>query len=221
MVAGEGSMQNQNNVSIFPGVSFGKNFITGDFSIIGEPPRGKKPGELKTILGDDCTIRSHSVIYAGNTIGNRFQTGHFVFLREENEIGDDVSIGTMSMIEHHVKIGNRVRIHSQAFIPEFTILEDDCWIGPNVVLTNAPYPKAKRTKEFLAGVIIRKGAKIGANATILPGMEIGEMAVVGAGAVVTKNVPPESVVAGNPAKIIKSVYDLKFPDGDIVYPKEV
>jgi acetyltransferase-like isoleucine patch superfamily enzyme len=209
------------NFQIFPGVSFGENFSCADFVIIGEPPRGKQPGELKTILGDDCIIRSHSVIYAGNIIGNRFQTGHYVFLREENLIGDDVSIGTMSMIEHHVRIGNRVRIHSQAFIPEFSVLEDDCWIGPNVVLTNAPYPKAKRAKEFLAGVIIRKGAKIGANATILPGIEIGEMSLVGAGAVVTRNVPPESVVAGNPAQIIKSIYDLKFPDGETVYPKEV
>lgn len=213
-------MENKNH-RLFSGVTFGKDFSCGDFAIIGEPPRGKKPGELKTILGDDCIIRSHTVIYAGNVIGHRFQTGHYVFLREENQIGDDVSIGTMSMIEHHVKIGNRVRIHSQAFIPEFSILEDDCWIGPNVVLTNAPYPKAKRTKEFLAGVIIRKGARIGANATILPGVEIGEMSLVGAGAVVTKNVPPESVVAGNPAQIVKSVFDLKFPNGEIVYPKEV
>ncbi|MBN1901540.1 N-acetyltransferase [Candidatus Sumerlaeota bacterium] len=210
-----------NSAKIYPGVSFGNNFILGDFSIIGEPPRGRKPGELKTILGDDCTIRSHSVIYAGNIIGHRFQTGHYVFLREENEIGDDVSIGTMSMIEHHVKIGNSVRIHSQAFIPEFSVLEDDCWIGPNVVLTNAPYPRAERTKEFLAGVIIRKGAKLGANCTILPGIEIGEMALVGAGAVVTKNVPRETVVAGNPAQIIKSIHELKFPDGGIVYPGEV
>jgi len=205
---------------IYPGVSFGKNAVIGDFVIIGEPPRGKKPGELKVLIGDDSIIRSHSIIYAGNIIGHRFQTGHYVFLREENEIGDDVSIGTKSMIEHHVKIGHRVRIHSQAFIPEYTILEDECWIGPHVVFTNAAYPRSKRAKEFLEGAIVRRRAKIGANATILPGIEIGEGALVGAGAVVTKNVPAFAVVAGNPAQIIKYAQDLKYPDGDIVYPME-
>jgi len=213
-------MDNETNSKIYAGVSFGKNFVYGDFVIIGEPPRGKQPGDLKVVFGDDCIIRSHTVIYAGNIIGARFQTGHFVFLREENQIGDDVSIGTKSMIEHHVKIGSRVRIHSQAFIPEYTIIEDDCWIGPNVVLTNAPYPRSKRAKEFLEGPILRKGARIGANATILPGVEIGKAVLVGAGAVITKNVPPGMVAAGNPAKIIKSIHDLNYPDGDIVYPRE-
>ncbi len=208
------------NFKIFPNVHLGENVFLGDYVIIGEPPRGAKPGEMAVKIGDNAQIRSHSIIYAGNVIGKNFQTGHYVFLREENIVGDDVSIGTMSMIEHHVKIGNRVRIHSQAFIPEFCVLEDDCWIGPNVVMTKASYPRAARTKDFLRGAIIRRGAKIGANTTLLPGVEIGANALVGAGAVVTCYVPPNVVVAGNPAKIIKSVHDLRYPDGDFVYPKE-
>ena len=203
---------------IHPNVTFGRDPVIGDFVIIGEPPKGVGAGEMPTIFGDDCIIRSHSVIYAVNRIGARFQTGHGTFLREANEIGDDVSIGTKTIIEHHVKIGHRVRIHSQAFIPEYSILEDDCWIGPQVVFTNAPFPRSHRAKEFLHGPTIKQGAKIGAHATILPGVVIGENALVGAGAVVTRNVDPGAVVAGNPARVIKQVSQLAYPDGERAYP---
>ncbi len=204
---------------IHPNVSLGEGAAVGDFVVLGEPPRGAAPGERPLVIGPRCLIRSHSVIYAGNRIGADFQTGHHVFLREDNEIGDSVSIGTQSVVEHHVKIGCRVRIHTQAFIPEYSELQDDCWIGPNVVMTNAPYPKAERTKEFLRGVLVERGAKVGANATLLPGVVIGANALVGAGAVVTKNVPPDSIFAGNPARVIGSVFDLKYPDGMAVYRK--
>jgi len=129
---------------------------------------------------------------------------------ELNEIGDNVSVGTISVIEHHVKIGNGVRIHTQAFIPEFSILEDGCWIGPNVVLTNAKYPLSRNVKEELAGPIIKRNAKIGANSTLLPGVVIGENTLVGAGSVITKDVPDGAVVIGNPARIIRYVADLPY-----------
>jgi len=129
-------------------------------------------------------------------------------IRELNEIGDHVSIGSHSIIEHHVKIGNRVRIHSNAFIPEYSILEEDTWIGPNVVFTNALYPLSPDAKKNLKGPHLLTGAKIGANATLLPGIVIGRNALVGAGAVVVHNVPDGKVVAGNPARIIKDMNDL-------------
>ncbi len=204
---------------IYPNVTFGADCTLGDFVVIGEPPRGGAAGELPTFFGDHCIIRSHSVIYAGNRIGHHFQGGHGLFLREENEIGDNVSIGTQTVIEHHVRIGNNVRIHSHAFLPEYTILEDDCWVGPNVVLTNAPYPNSPRAKQFLRGPIIRRGARVGANVTLLPGVEIGEYALVGAGAVVTKSVPPHAVAAGHPARMMKTVEDLLYPDGTRAYGK--
>lgn len=190
------------------GVKLGENCTIEDFAIIGVPPKGSVPGELETIIGDNAVIRSHTVIYAGNRIGNNFQTGNKANIRELNEIGDDVSIGTLSVIEHHVKIGQCVRIHSQAFIPEYCVLEEGCWIGPNVVLTNAKYPNSSNAKAELAGVHIMKNAKIGANVTVLPGITIGENALVGAGSVVTKDVAGATVVVGNPAKIINNIRDL-------------
>lgn len=188
---------------IYPNVRLGENCTVEDFAIIGTPPIGYNAGELETVIGDNAIIRSHTVIYAGNKIGNSFQTGNKANIRETNEIGDNVSIGTLSVVEHHVKIGNNVRIHTQAFIPELTILEDDCWIGPNVVITNAKYPKSPNTKQELAGVHIKRDAIIGANSTLLPGIIIGEFTIIGAGSVVTKSVPSNVIAAGNPAKILK------------------
>ena len=198
------------NHKVCSNVRIGANAIIGDYVIIGEPPRGKKDGELPTVIGDNALIRSHTIIYAGNTIGKNFQTGHHVLVREENTIGDDVSIGSSSVVEHHVRIGNGVRIHTQAFIPEESILEDGCWVGPNVVITNAAYPLSPNAKKELKGATVKKRAKIGANATLLPGVTIGENALVGAGAVVTKDVPPAKVVAGNPARIINDVSELPY-----------
>src|SRR3989337_548871 len=102
---------------IHPNVILGKDCVVEDFVIIGTPPKGYKPGDLETIIGDNAIIRSHTVIYAGNSIGNNFQTGNKANIRELNEIGDNVSIGTLSVVEHHVKIGNGARIHTQVFIP--------------------------------------------------------------------------------------------------------
>lgn len=189
---------------------FGADPVIGEFVVIGAPPRGMKRGEMETVIGDNAVIRSHTVIYAGNTIGDNFQTGHGVMVRESNEIGDNVSIGTGSVVEHHVKIGNGVRIHSLAFVPEYSVLEDGCWLGPNVVLTNAKYPLSPDVKEELVGPVIKKGAKVGANSTLLPGVVIGENSLVGAGSVVTKDVPGGTVVAGNPAKVIKSISKLPY-----------
>ena len=191
-------------------VTIGVGSVVEDYCVLGVPPRGHADGELHLVVGEGAVIRSHTVIYAGNTIGRDFQTGHKVNIRESNVIGDNVSVGTLTVVEHHVAIGSNVRIHSQAFIPEFSVLEDGCWIGPNVVLTNAKYPMSRDVKKNLAGPIVRKGAKIGANATLLPGVVIGENALVGAGAVVVRDVAPGTVVAGNPAKRIPQTSELLY-----------
>ncbi len=200
----------KSDYKIYDGVSLGKDSIVEDYCIIGATPRGQKEGNLETFIGIGSYIRSHTVIYAGNRIGEKFQTGNKVNIRELNEIGDNVSIGTLSVIEHHIRIGDNVRIHSQVFIPEYSVLEDNTWIGPNVVLTNAKYPVSPGVKENLKSPVIEKSAKIGANATILPGIVIGKNALVGAGSVVVEDVPEGAVVIGNPARIIKNISELPY-----------
>jgi len=206
------------SATIHPNVKLGKNCIIQDFVIIGILPKGYNAGDIKTVIGDNAIIRSHTVIYGGNKISSNFQTGHHVMIREFNEIGNNVSIGTNSVIEHHIKIANNVRIHSNAIIPEFSILKTKVWIGPNVVLTNSYHPLCPKAKECLKGPTIYKNAKIGANATILPDIKIGENSLIGAGSVVVKDVPPNVVVAGNPAKIIKKIGELKCPYNLILRP---
>jgi acetyltransferase-like isoleucine patch superfamily enzyme len=209
-----------NTYKLYDNVLLGAGSVVEDFCIVGVPPRHVRDGELPTTIGDGAVIRSHTVIYAGNAIGRNFQTGNKVNLRESNRIGNDVSVGTLSVIEHHVEIGDRVRIHTQVFIPEFSILEDGCWIGPNVVFTNARYPLSPGVKDSLQGPVIRKGAKIGANATLLPGVVVGENALVGAGAVVVHDVPPGAVVVGNPARVIRHVADLPYSRVDATVSRE-
>jgi acetyltransferase-like isoleucine patch superfamily enzyme len=195
-------------VHLYPNVFLGPDCQIGEFVIVGVPPKGSEPGELHTNIGKAAVIRSHSVIYAGNTIGDNFQTGHGVMIREQNEIGNNVSIGTHSVVEHHVQLHDGVRVHTNAFIPEFSVLEAGAWIGPNVVFTNARYPLSPEVKGNLKGPHLKKGAMVGANATLLPAVVIGEQALVGAGAVVVRDVPDGAVVAGNPARVIGHIGDL-------------
>lgn len=194
---------------VFRNVTLGINSTYGDFVIIGNPPIEVQDGELPTSIGKHALIRSHTVIYAGNEIGDRLTTGHGVLIRENNKIGANVSIGSHTVVEHSVVIGNNVRIHSNCFIPEFTILEDDCWIGPAVVMTNSRYPQTSDAKNKLQGPIVKSGAIIGGGAILLPGVTIGSLALIGAGSVVVADVPESTVVVGNPAKKINSIQNIK------------
>lgn len=207
---------------IYSNVFCGPGAVIAEYVIIGEPPIGFKEGEIKTSIGDNCLIRSHTVIYAGNRIGNNFQTGHGVNIREFNEIGDQVSIGTHSIIEHHVKIENNVRIHSNVFIPEYSLLKFGCWVGPSVTVTNVLHPLCEKAKECAKGVTIGENTKIGANVTILPDITIGKNCLIGAGSLVTKDLLQDNYVyAGIPAKKIKHINELKCPYGLIDKPYSI
>ena len=188
---------------IHPNVILHEGTTVEDYCVIGLPFKGMKNDE--TIIGKNSIIRAGSYIYAGNKIGKNFQTGNKVNIREKNIIQDNVSIGTLSVVEHNIQIGSGVRIHSQVFIPEFTILEDECWLGPNVVITNAKYPKHPSVKDQLKGAHIHKSAKIGANTTLLPGISIGENSLIGAGSLVTHDISSGVVAFGNPAKILRKI----------------
>ena len=174
---------------VYPGVELGPGGVVDAFAILGQPPRGHAAGDLPLRIGAHARIRSHSVLYAGSVLGERFQCGHGALVREACTIGDDCSIGSNSVLEFQVTLGRGVRLHSNVFVPEHSILEDGAWLGPNVVVTNAPYPTSARAKETLEGVRICTRAVIGANSTLLPGITIGSRAIVGAGSVVTRSVP--------------------------------
>lgn len=188
---------------IFENVELGENVRIEDYCIIGGPFAGST--NEKTIIGDNSIIRAQTIIYAGNTIGHNFQSGNKANIRELNTIGDNVSIGTSSVIEHHVHISRDVRIHSQVFIPEYSFLEKGSWIGPNVVFTNAKYPKSKDAKKYLLGPRIGVNAKIGANSTLLPGVTIGRNSLIGAGSLVNKSIPDNVLALGSPVRIVRSI----------------
>jgi len=165
--------------------------------------------KLKYKIGKNPVIREPTIIYPDNIIGDNFQTGHFVVIRQNNKIGNNVSIGIHSDVAFNVIIEDNVRIHSKCFIPEFSIIKKNAWLGPNVVFTNDKYPGSREGKSNLKGPIIGEYAKIGANSTILPRVKIGKYALIGAGTVVVKDVPDYAIVVGNPGKIVGDIRDLK------------
>ncbi|PPI86008.1 dTDP-6-deoxy-3,4-keto-hexulose isomerase [Marinobacter maroccanus] len=139
------------------------------------------------------------------TIGEGTKVWQFVVILKGAKIGQNCNICAQTLIEGDVIVGDRVTVKSGVQLWDGTRIKDDVFIGPNVTLTNDPYPRSQEYPEKFTGVVIESNASIGANATLLPGITIGKSAMVGAGAVVTKNVPAGAVVAGNPAKVIRYI----------------
>ena len=161
-------------------------------------------------IGRDVRIRGGSSIDDGARIGDRFETGHNVFIGEDAVIGDDCHIANNTIIGVGCTLGDRVRVQANCFVAAFTTIEDDVAIGPGVGLANDPHPGSV-DHACMRGPTIERGAQIGMNATILPFVTIGQRSVVGAGSVVTRPVPAELVVAGNPARVLKSISQVTCP----------
>ncbi len=149
------------------------------------------------VIGECGTIRGGTVIYDDVAIGKKFNTGHNALIRELTEIGDDVLVGTNTVIDGRTKIGSGVSLQTGVYIPSETVIKNDVFIGPQAVLTNDPYPI--RTDAELIGPILEDHVSIGANATVLPNVTVGEGAFVAAGAIVTEDVPPKTLAIGAPA----------------------
>ena len=207
------------NTIIRSGVTIGEDSFVGANSIIGEYwmdfCMDREPHDHPLTIGKKALIRSGSIIYAGSKIGENFQTGHQVTIREKAEIGDHVSVGTVSDIQGNCKLGNYVRLHSNVHIGQLSVIDDFVWIFPYVVLTNDPTPPS----ENFVGVHVHSFAIIATGSIVMPGLDIGQDSLIGAGAIVTKSVEPYAVAVGNPAKTISDVRKVKNKiTGEPVYP---
>jgi acetyltransferase-like isoleucine patch superfamily enzyme len=187
---------------------FGENSVIFDGSVFGFPTRSnilnvmcKKQYASECIsIGNSSIVRPGTVIYEGVTIGDSFETGHGVLIRENTTIGSGVKVGSYSVIEGDVTIGDNVNIQSFVYIPKYTQIGNRVFIAPRVTFANDKYPPF--AVGGLLGATVEDNVSICANATILPGVTIGEHSLVAAGAVVTKDVPPLSMAIGFPAKMV-------------------
>ena len=201
---------------IFPNVRLGDNVTVFPGAVIGRPPvssgatsRVVKTAELLPVtIGDHCVIGAHAVIYMDVTVGARSMICDTACVREEVRIGEQTIVAMGVTINYRTKIGNRVKIMDNSHITGNMVIEDDVFISTEVTTSNdnsmgrQPPSGADWTS---AGPIIRRFATIGQGASILPGVEIGRNAIIGAGAVVTRSVPPEVVVLGVPARVVRSL----------------
>jgi acetyltransferase-like isoleucine patch superfamily enzyme len=170
---------------------------------------GRSAASEALVLGHRARLRSGTVLYEGTRIGNDFETGHHVIVREDSIIGDEVLIWSNSVVDYGCLIGNRVKIHSNCYIAQFTEIRDDAFLAPGVMITNDLYPGRDDSAEAMRGPIIEEGAQIGANVTLLPFVRVGAGALVGAGSVVTKNIPAGMVAYGCPAVPVRAVAELE------------
>jgi acetyltransferase-like isoleucine patch superfamily enzyme len=199
---------------VYPGTELGEGVVVGANAVIGKPPtlgrRSTASGaELSPlVVGDGTAILACAVVFAGTRLGRDVVVGDQACVRERCELGDEVVVGRGSLVENDTVVGARVRIQANAYVTAYSILEDDVFIAPGVTTTNDNFMgRTDKRLELMRGPTIRRGARVGGGAVLLPGIEIGEEAFVGAGAVVLRDVPPRTVVVGNPARAIREVPD--------------
>jgi acetyltransferase-like isoleucine patch superfamily enzyme len=200
--------------AIYPGTKLGADVEIGDYAVLGKQPvlgprstaaREELP---QLIVGDGVRILSHAVVFAGTRLGAGVIVGDQACVRERCELAADVVIGRGAFVENDVSVGERTKVQANAYLTAYSTLEEDVFIAPCVVTANDNFMgRTERRHELRQGPTIRRGARIGAAAVLLPGIEIGEEAFVGAGAVVLHDVPARAVMVGNPARQIRDVAD--------------
>jgi acetyltransferase-like isoleucine patch superfamily enzyme len=161
-----------------------------------------------TVIGDGAIVSTGAIVFAGTRIGARVIIGDQACVRERVEIDDDVVVGRGVLIENDTTIGARTRIQANAYITNYTTVEEDVFIAPGVQTTNDNFMgRTEQRHALMKGPTIRRGARVGGSAVLLPAVDIGEEAFVGAGAVVNRDVPARKLVVGNPARILRDVPD--------------
>ena len=197
---------------VYPGTVLGEGVVIGDNAVVGKPPtlgaRSTASGEdlPPLVVGDGTAILACAVVFAGSRLGSGVVVGDQACVRERCDLGDDVVVGRGSVVENDSTVGARTRIQANAYVTAHSTLEEDVFIAPCVVTTNDNFMgRTEQRLELMKGPTIRRGARVGGGAVLLPGIEVGEEAFVGAGAVVLEDVPPRAVVVGNPARQIREV----------------
>lgn len=201
-----------NNVIIYEGSHFGDNVKILDNVVIGKQPTAPfgEHGAFKIsymppiTFGDNITIGTASICYAGSKIGDYFFAADRIIIREAVEIGHHISVGKDSIVEHHVRIGDYTKIQSKALIGEGMVVGRHVFIGPYFNGTCDKYMNRFEEKVF-EPPRIEDYARIGAHVVLMAGITVGQDSVVGAGAVVTKDVPDYSVVVGIPSRVLKKI----------------
>ena len=197
---------------VFPGTVIGEGCKILDYAVVGKQPTlsprstaGRE--ELAPLeLGAGTIVSTGAIVFAGTTVGERVIVGDQACIRERCTIGDDVVIGSGSLVENDSQVGALTKIQAHAYITAYSLLEDNVFIAPCVITTNDNFMgRTEKRHALVKGPTIRRGARVGGGAVLLPGIEIGEEAFIGAGAVVVRDVPPRAVVVGNPARQIRDV----------------
>jgi acetyltransferase-like isoleucine patch superfamily enzyme len=197
---------------VYPGTVLGEGVRVLENAVVGKQPTlsarstAKRESLPPTEIGEGTILSTGAIVFAGSRIGARVIIGDQSCVRERVTIADDVVLGRGSLVENDTTIGAMTRIQADAYITAYSTLEEHVFIAPCVVTTNDNFMgRTDRRHELMRGPTIRRGARIGGGAILCPGIEIGEEAFVGAGAVVAKDVPPGVVVVGNPARILRRV----------------
>jgi acetyltransferase-like isoleucine patch superfamily enzyme len=200
--------------TVYEGTVLGEGVKVLEGAVVGKQPTlsprstARREPLPPTTIGDGTIVSTGAIVFAGSSIGARVILGDQSCVRERVEIGDDVVLGRGSYIENDTTVGALTKIQAQAYITAYSTLEDNVFIAPCVVTTNDNYMgRTEKRLSQLRGPTIRRGARIGGGAILCPGVEIGEEAFVGAGAVVTKDVPPRRLVVGSPARVLREVPD--------------
>jgi acetyltransferase-like isoleucine patch superfamily enzyme len=200
--------------TVYPGTVLGEgvrvleNAVVGKQPALGPKSTAKRDPLPPAVIGDGTIVSTGAIVFAGATIGSACILGDQSCVRERVTIADDVVVGRGSLVENDTTIGSGTRIQANAYITAYSTLEDDVFIAPCVVTTNDNFMgRTERRKALMKGPTIRRGARIGGGAILCPAVEIGAEAFVGAGAVVTKDVPARKLVVGNPARVLRDVPD--------------